>query len=72
MMEKPMAQFGSTPAPPARMEQRVLIAALFAGCLPVATARWLRPAGRGPRRSPFASALDTAREAAGHAFSLPG
>ncbi len=48
----------------------LLVAALFTGCLPVAMAEWMRT--RDGAHRPFAAALDTARSAVAHAYSLPG
>jgi hypothetical protein len=47
----------------------LLVAVLFTACLPVSLARGL---GGRTQVGPFAGALDTARDAAAQAFSLPG
>ena len=47
----------------------LLVAVLFTACLPVSLARGL---GGKAQVGPFASALDTARDVAAQAFSLPG
>lgn len=47
----------------------LLVAVLFTACLPVSLARGL---GGKAQVGPFAGALDTARDAAAQAFSLPG
>lgn len=72
------SRYAPIPAKPAgggeAIEYRLLVAAVFAGCLPVATARWLRPdaSGAEPRRTPFALALESARNTVAQAYSLPG
>ena len=47
----------------------LLVGLLFTACLPVSLARNL---GGKAQAGPFAGALDTARDAAAQAFSLPG
>ena len=53
------------------IQARLLVMALFTGCLPGATARWLRRDAR-DRRSPISLSLEAARDAIAHVYSLPG
>lgn len=72
MTEGRMAHHRPNQASNEGVEHRLLVGALFVSCLPTELARWARPSQPAPRRSPFASALDAARDTAAHVFSLPG